>query len=297
MTTVGEVIDRLYLQILTPPDAQPALVHLAAPMDETQTDLTLGSFAVPEDGALLRQGIILGAGLESMRVTAYTLGAATATVERNVYSTPAETHAVGDAVTLSAAYARKSVFDAVVENIVSLYPKLATTNTDTMVTVGTDVFPITDDLAVSPIEIWDGAIAEQRIAIDGRIVSYHPLVGARALLTSPSSGIVWMRYRRRMGVATTEADELSDLGVEETWINIVLMGAAATLLAGRDLPAAQTEWISATLEAENIRVGTRMSIAGGLRQYRNMLLNDASAEMKAEDSQKVKVHMKTPTGY
>jgi hypothetical protein len=300
MTTVGEVIDRLYLQILTPPDAQPALVHLAAAMNTTETTLTLGTFAVPEDGALLRQGIILNVGLESMRVTAYTLGASTAEVERNVYSTPAETHAVGDAAILSPAYARKPVFDAVVENIVSLYPKLATTNTDTLVSVGQGVFPITDDLAVSVIEIWDGALADTRIAVEGRIVSYHPLVGARALLTGGNSGVVWMRYRRRMGVALSEADVLEDLGVEDTWINIVMMGAAATLLAGRDIPASQTEWISATLEAENIRVGTRMSIAGGLRQYRNMLLNDAAAEMKAEDSQKVKVHMKTsipPMGY
>ena len=83
-------------------------------------------------------------------------------------------------------------------------------------------------------------------------------------------------------------------------ISLLAVFAAATLMAGRDVPASQTEWISATLEAENISVGTRMSIAGGLRQYRNMLLDDASAEMKAEDSQKIKVHMKTsmpPMGY
>jgi hypothetical protein len=136
--------------------------------------------------------------------------------------------------------------------------------------------------------------------VEGRIVSYHPLTGARALLTGGNSGVIWMRYRKRMGVAESEADVLADLGVEDSWINIVMMGAAATLMAGRDVPASQTEWIAATLEAENISVGTRMSIAGGLRQYRNILLNDASAEMKAEDSQKVKVHMKTsmpPLGY
>jgi len=36
-----------------------------------------------------------------------------------------------------------------------------------------------------------------------------------------------------------------------------------------------------------------MSIAGGLRQYRNMLLADAQAEMAAE--YKVRVHMKRVT--
>jgi hypothetical protein len=73
-----------------------------------------------------------------------------------------------------------------------------------------------------------------------------------------------------------------------------MIGAAASLFAGRDIPASHTEWIAATLEAENIRVGTRLSIAGGLRQYRNMLLTDAQREMKAEDSQKIKVHMRSP---
>jgi hypothetical protein len=300
MTTVGEVIDRLYLQILTPPSAQPAIVHLGADMDTTETTLTLGTFAVPEDSALLRQGIVLNVGLETMRVTSYVLNASSCEVERNVYSTPPAAHTAGDAVILSPEYARKSVFDAVVDNIVTLYPSLASTNTDTLVAVGDNVFPVADDLAVSVIEIWDGALAEFRQAVEGRIVSYHPLTGARALLTGGSTGVVWVRYRRRMGVATSEADILEDLGVDDTWINIIVIGAAATLLAGRDIPASQTEWISATLEAENIRVGTRLSIAGGLRQYRNQLLSDASKEMKAEDSQKVKVHMKTsmpPMGY
>ena len=103
-----------------------------------------------------------------------------------------------------------------------------------------------------------------------------------------------------MGSATAESDVIADLGVDERWVNIVMIGAAATLFAGRDIPAANTEWVSATLEAENIRVGSRLSIAGGLRQYRNQLLSDASKEMKAEDSQKVKVHMNTsmpPMGY
>jgi len=43
------------------------------------------------------------------------------------------------------------------------------------------------------------------------------------------------------------------------------------------------------LEAENIRVGTRMSIAGGLRQYRNMLIDDFAKEMRAEYKPKVRM--------
>jgi len=301
MTTVGEVIDRLYLQILTPPDAQPVIMQLGAAMDDSETTMTLGTFAVPEDAALLRQGVILDVGLEAMRVTSYILGASSAEVERNIYSTTASTHNIGDSVIMSPMFARKSVFDTVADNIISLYPSLASTNTDTMVAVGSGVFPINDDLAVSVVEIWDGALGVNRIQVEGRLVSYHPLVGQRALLTGEgTSGVVWMRYRRRMGTAVAESDVLEDLGVDDRWITIVIMGTAATLFAGRDIPASQTEWIAATLEAENIRVGTRLSIAAGLRQYRKLLLDEASKEMKAEDSQKVKVHMNAstpPMGY
>ncbi len=92
-----------------------------------------------------------------------------------------------------------------------------------------------------------------------------------------------------MDKPTSETDELKDLGVDERWIQIILVGAAADLIVGRDLPAAQTEWVKSVLESENIRVGTRLSIAGGLRQYRNMLLNDAAKEMRAEYRPKVRM--------
>ena len=72
-------------------------------------------------------------------------------------------------------------------------------------------------------------------------------------------------------------------------MNIVVYGVAGDLLVGRDVTAAQTEWVQSVLEAENIRVGTRMSIAGGLRQYRNMLLRQAQAEMKNEYRTKVRM--------
>jgi hypothetical protein len=293
MTTVGEVIDRLYLQTLTPPDAQPALVALAGTITDTDTTVSIGSFAVPEDAELLRQGVVIDAGLESMRVTSYTLGASTMQVERGIYSTTAIAHTIGEQLILSPAFARSTVFKAVADNIITLYPSLASTDTENFVSVGNGIFPVVNDLAVEVIEIWEGGMAEALIPVEGNFVSFHPLVGGRALLANTSSGVVWCRYRKRMGTSSLETDTLEDLGVDDRWVNIILAGAAADMMSGRDVPAAHTEWVSASLEAANIRVGTRMSIAGGLRQYRNMLLDDAQDEMVAEDSQKIKVHMNT----
>ena len=97
-----------------------------------------------------------------------------------------------------------------------------------------------------------------------------------------------------MGKAVEESDVLADLGLDERWSTIVLIGAAADLLVGRDVPAAQTEWVKSVLEAENIRVGTRMSISGGLRQYHGLLLKAAMKEMKAE--YRPTVRMRTVNG-
>ena len=291
MTTVGAVIDRLFLQTLTPPDAQPPLVPLAGDISASDTTLSIGTFAVPEDSALFRQGVLLDVGLESMRVTSYSLGASTMEVERGIYSTTKIAHELGDPIIMSPVFARSTVFQSVADSITTLYPSLASTDTEQFVGVGNGIFPIMNDLAVEVIEIWDGGMAEDLIPVEGRFVSFHPLVGGRALLAETSSGIVWCRYRRRMGVATAETDLIDDLGVDDRWVNIILAGAAADLMSGKDVPATHTEWVSATLEAENIKVGTRMSIAGGLRQYRNILIEDAAKEMIAEDSQNIKVHM------
>lgn len=120
------------------------------------------------------------------------------------------------------------------------------------------------------------------------------MVGGRALISPPGYSTVWLRYRRRMGRAVSELDTLESLGVDDRWLQIVVVGVAADLLAGRDVPQERSEWVQSVLEAENIRIGSRMSIAGGLRQYRNMLMRDAMGEMKAE--YRLRVAMNSPFG-
>ena len=48
------------------------------------------------------------------------------------------------------------------------------------------------------------------------------------------------------------------------------------------------------LEAENIRVGQRLSLSAGLAQYRDLLIDRFSKEMSAEDAQNVQVQFTDP---
>ena len=279
--TVGDVIERLNLQWLTPPNGQDIQLQLGGDiLDTTQTEVAIGAFSVPEDEALLRQGSLLEVDQEIMRVVAYNTVTGTVTVTRGVYGTEAVVHLTPRLMSLNPAFPRATIFEAVADNIVTLYPKLYTARSANLVPVNGLVAAIESE-AVEVIEIWQGDFAST-VDVKARIVDFHPAVGGRAIILNRGIGSFWARYKRRMTKTTDETDLLEDLGVDERWVNIVMAGAAADLMAGRDIDASHTEWIKSVLEAESIRVGTRMSIGAGLRQYRGMLLTDAAQEMDAE---------------
>ena len=287
--TVASVMDRLFIQWLTPPDAQQMQVSLGADItDDAVTSVTLGQFTIPEDESLLRQGSLLEAEQELMRVTDYDSITKVVTVERGAYGTPKGAHAQPMLLNLNPVYSRASVFEAVADNILTLYPRLFTVTQELLSPSADMVYALNDELAVSALSVTPGDFT----SIDdlgGRIIDFHPMIGGRALITDVPSATVWLRYRRRMGKATSEGSAIADLGCDERWITVVMAGAAGDLMAGKDISASHTEWVKSVLEAETIRVGTRMSIGGGLRQYRNMLLEDFAKEMRAEYKPKVKM--------
>jgi len=292
--TVASIMERLYVQVLTPPDSQFAQAWLSIEVnDPEQTTILIGNFTIPEDEALLRQGSILELGQELVRVVSWEPKNGLATVVRHIYGTSPSTHIVPTLINLNPPYTRASVFETVADNIIQLYPSLFQTDNELLSSTSAGVFSISDPLAVTVLSITPGDFTSTT-EMEGRIVDFHPMTGGRSLLTNQRDGNVWLRYRKRMGKATEETDLLSDLGLDERWITIVLIGAAADLLVGRDIPAAQTEWVKSVLEAENIRVGTRMSLSGGLRQYHGILLRAAMKEMKAE--YRPTVRMRTVTG-
>jgi hypothetical protein len=289
VTTIANVIDRTFRTYLEPPDARAAACLLAASIDNSTQSVQLTNWSVPEDEQLIRLGIRIEIGSELMRVTAYDEPTATATVLRGYDETTAAAHAIDDEVKLSPPYPRQSVFEAVADNIIGLSPRLFQVKADQLSSAGANVYPVGDTLALDVVEVWPDEWHMGNGSVEGRIVDYHPDVGGRALITQLWTGSVWLRYRTRMGVATSEADELADLGVEDRWVNIIMAGAAADLLVGRDIGESHVEWVGKVLKAENVRVGTRQSLAIGLAQYREILIGRFETEMKAEYKPRVRM--------
>lgn len=287
MTTIGNLMDRLVRQILYPPDYEPPMFQLSAPLDDTAESFNIEGFQVPEDVELVRQGILLELDQELIRVLTFD-GENAVTGKRAQLGTTATAHTTDIFGIMAPSFTRLSIFQAVRDNIVDLYPSLFTVSQDNLTSVQGNVAGIPDPLAVEVLTIWPGELSSTH-EIEGRIVDFHPSVGGRALVTNVIHGQVWLRYKRRMGVAETEADLLTDLGIEESWGMVVIAGAAADLFVGRDIPAAAVEWVSGVLAAENVPVGTRTSVAGSLAQYRDILLDRYKKEMTAEYRPRVRM--------
>jgi len=286
--TVRDIQTRLYRTYLYPPDYQPITNFLAQKLDATDTTIKMSAWSVPEDENLLRVGSILEAGLELMLVTDYDENLKIVTVLRGIYGTPLSELEVGNPIIMNPPFSQYSAYQAIQDNITTLYPKLWTVSADNLVEVTSGVAPIQDDLAVEVVTVWteDQSLSPN---IHGEIVDYHPSTGGRSLITNVPSGAVWLRYKRRMGRVESLTDLLDDLGVDERWINIIMVGAAADLMAGRDIPKSQSEWIGQTLEAETVQVGVRASLSVGLARYRELLMERAQREMQGEYRPKIRM--------
>ena len=295
MTTVDQAIDRLKRSFLVAPDNQPALSTSldALTASDTDVDVTLGDFGLIEDEAYLMAGSIIEIGRELMRVSSYEESTKIATVIRSIDSTPLQAHDAGASVTMAPPFPRQSMFEAISDNIVRLFPRLFTVRAELIPSVGFGVFPLYDKLAVDIITAWPESLAEGVSPnYMATIVDYHPLTEGRAVLCSLSSSSLWVRYRRRMDRPEAVSDELEDLGVDQLWEEIIVIGAAADLTMNTDLPYMRADFLGDVAENETIRFGSRTGVSRALAQKRDDLIDQCMREMRAE--YRPVVHRRSP---
>ena len=126
MAAVSTLVDRIYRDFLNKPDDLSAFSRLDGAMtDTTGTTLTYesGLFSSEEEN-LLGNGALVEVDQELMLVTAANTSTRTLTVSRGYAGTTAATHLDSTNVFINPTFPRKSVFDAVADNIVRLYPSL-----------------------------------------------------------------------------------------------------------------------------------------------------------------------------
>ena len=281
METVRQLVDATYRMWLEPPDYQPPVCFLGEDIAATDTEFTVGNFALAEDEQLLRSGVLLEVGTELIRVVAYDPVERVVTVRRGELGTVSDPHPEFSPTKISPPYPRLDVFRSVSHNIGTLSPPLFTVRNQRLMETGPGVAPLDDPLAASIIEITRDSRDQVPVG-SFDLVDHHPDTGTRSVLVPIGTGDFWVRYRRRVAAPLTEDDTLTALGMEDLWAPAVIAGAAGEVMMGTDLPRTSTEWVTQVLEASNIAIGKRQEVGFSLIQYREMLIERYRREMTQE---------------
>lgn len=278
MTTVGNVIDRIYREYLRKPDDQPITSRLTADLTAVGLSATVATVFTPEEQELLGSGTVVEVGSELMTVSSYnsTTGVLTL-LARGVMGTTATTHATGDEVTVAPHVSRKAVFDSVSDSIGRLYPDLFT--------VTTFRYNTGRQLNLLPSSTQARQVVSARVFVSGEwadltecTVVDHPYVpNGRAIQFPAYSGnhMAHVTVTVEPSLPSAEADELSDLNVEESWLPIIMVDAVAALLHTGDMGRIDIGWLTEAIETSVLPVGSVEDLAVALERYRARLLQNA----------------------
>lgn len=284
MSTVAEVAERTLRDWLYPADDAALVVTLTQAVDASETTFNYDdSTMAPDEEAALAPGVLVEVDRELCRVKTVDDSGDSFTVVRGVNGTTATTHDSGAEVTVSPVFARAVLIDAVKDNVVALYPTLWQTTTTTLsITSGMAEAPGAAVSAVGATYLSGGRPKPVDVEL---LDNWPPSSTGKAILTyGVSSGTdIYFTWRGRFDRLNAD-DELSTAGVRPEWERIVAVGAAAQLVAARDIDQLTAEYITEQLERDALPVGGPQSIRNGLLNLHNLWLTEAHRNLRGEST-------------
>lgn len=282
-TTVGDLVDRVFRDYLEQPDDRLLRLSLVDAIGASDSSLTLDiSMLAADELDLLAVGALIEQDYEQMTVLDADHDTGVVAVQRGANGTTAVGHAAGGLVTIAPVFGRLTVADAVAENVVGLYPRLWRTVTEPLTSARGPV-----DISADAIEVvdfvygaGDGTYAAGSAALLDR---FPPSVTGKAVqfYGTPVGRGGYITYRARFPRPDL-TDDLTALGVEREWERIVVVGAAAQSLPGREFSATAQEFISEQLQAEGYPPLTPVRQASALWQIRDRWLDEAARNLLAD---------------
>ena len=325
-TNIQGLIDRTYREYLEPmDDLQPYTLLTSGLTDSADTVSFNGDLLTQEEEDIMEAGSIIEIGTELMLCKALDTVSDQVTVVRGVRGTTATTHSSGDTIKITPPFPRQVVFDAVKDQIKNLYPTLFATETqqitvrDGYTLLGSQSTPGTHNYLVAPIKAIS-QYTDFSAGADTTTVTYKGVAVTLVDLPNPftytnSSGteetitytsgpdavkavqfsgisaghVAFVTFKKKFIDPTAESDTLATIGLEDEYEPIIMAGVAAQMLAGRDIPAATTDYISDQLAVSNYPVGSSNSIRNSLLQYQQLLVNQARKFLRAKYPESVSV--------
>ena len=286
MAAVSTLVDRIYRDFLNKPDDLSAFSRLDGAMsDTTGTTLTYesGLFSSEEEN-LLGNGALVEVDQELMLVTAANTSTRTLTVSRGYAGTTAATHADNTNVFINPTFTRKSVFDAVADNIVRLYPSLYNVTTTNVTSSSTyaEVPASTVEILTSYVQ---NASGEQYTSAGIELLRDFPpsTTNTAVQFYNTSNGkTVHLVIKRKFVRPTSESVDLAtDCLISDEYEQIVMVGAVADIVGATDIDASTQEFITEKLAADSYPVGSGERLRNALLRLRSLLIDEARGNLRS----------------
>jgi hypothetical protein len=285
MAAVSTLVDRIYRDFLNKPDDLSAFSRLDGAINDSVTSLTYesGLFSSEEEN-LLGNGALVEVDQEIMLVTASNTSTRTLTVARGYSGTTAASHNDKSNIFINPTFPRKSVFDAVADNIVRLYPTLY--NVTTITTTANSTY---QEVAASTVEVLSSyvqnASGEQYTSAGIELLKNFPpsTTNTAVQFYNTSNGkTVYLVVKRKFVRPSAETDDLSTACLlEDEYQQIVMVGAVADIVGATDIDATTQEFITEKLAAENYPVGSGERLRNALLRLRSLLIDEARGNLRS----------------
>tara|TARA_R100001510_G_scaffold55685_1_gene60015 strand:+ start:620 stop:1636 length:1017 start_codon:yes stop_codon:yes gene_type:complete len=327
-TNIGNLVDRVYREYLEPMDdlTSYTVVNEGGTLTASDTVITFnGDLLTQEEEDAMDAGTIIECETELMRCVSLDTVNNKVTVVRGVRGTTAAEHIDGSVLKIAPPFPRKSVFDAVCDQIKNLFPTLFAVETQT-ITVGTGYTligsfdaPGTHNYLVSILSAIS-QYTDFSAGSDTTGVNFSPVTCSLVELPNPftytdSDGVsrtityttgpstvhaiqfagiasghtAHVTFKKKFIEPTAETDTLATVGLEDEYVPIIMAGVAAQMMAGRDIPTATSDYISDQLATSNFPVGSSNNVRNSLLQYQQLLINQARKYLRAKYPEAVSV--------
>ncbi len=323
---ISGLIDRVYREYLEPMDDVTSYTTLFTGVTDSETTITFaGELLTQEEKDAMDAGTIIECDTELMRCVSLDTVNNSVVVVRGVRGTDKAAHLAGAVIKIAPPFPRQVVFDAIKDQINNLFPTLFAVDTQSITTgtgytlIGDYSSPGTHNYIVSILSAIS-QYTDFSVGSDTTGINFNPVTSSLVELPNPftytdadgvsrtitystgpsvvhaiqfagiSSGhTAHVTFKKKFIEPTAESDTLATIGLETEYEPIVMAGVAAQLMAGRDIPAATTDYISDQMSLSSYPVGSSNSIRNSLLQYQQLLINQARKYLRAKYPEAVSV--------
>ena len=328
-TTIGNLVDRIYREYLEPNDDIQSFTLLTSALTADTADVTVAysnDYITTEEEDALGAGAFIEINQELMLVVSLNTAAETLTVKRAARGTTLAAHSIDDEIKINPPYPRKVVYDAVVDQIKNLFPTLFAVETVNVtsgsgyVLLGSYDAPGTHNYLVSVLkaisqytDFTSGSdqtgvlfrpVAVEMIQLPNpftytdnngteRTITYSSgpnQVNALQFYSIDQGHTCYITFKKKFVEPTSEATTLTTVGLEDEYEAIIMVGVAAQMMSGRDIPMATQNYITESLAAQAFPTGSATNIRNSLLQYQQILITQARKYLRAKYPEAVEIN-------